>query len=111
MTEPETEAQFVQFVCFKAAGQVPADLFQHAWLSIAEECFARGNNKIILSEKLPLSGDSSPCQFISKHYWASLTAIKGTFSAGVPPPCTRGHITVSQVMFNCYQEQFTLTFR
>ena len=93
----DTEAEFVQFVYFKTAGQVPVDLFQHSWIPVAEEFFTRGINKIILSEKLPLSGDLSPCKFVSRNYWASLTAVKRTFPEGVPPPCSRGHITVSQV--------------
>lgn len=94
----DKEAEFVQFVYFKTAGQVPVDLFQHSWIPVAEEFFTRGINKIILSEKLPLSGDLSPCKFVSRNYWASLTAVKGTFPGGLPPPCSRGHITVSQVL-------------
>ncbi|XP_068717454.1 uncharacterized protein [Montipora capricornis] len=93
---PDSEAEFVQFVCFKTAGSVPADLFQQSWLSVAEECFSRGIKTIILSEKLPLSSDSSPSRFVAKNVWASLTAIKGSFSAGIPPPSSRGHIAVSQ---------------
>lgn len=98
MMESDFEAVFVQFVCFKTAGLVPVDLFQHSWIPIAEECFARGINTIILSEKLPLNGYLSPYKFVSKNYWASLAAIKGIFSAGVPPPSSRGFITVHQVL-------------
>ena len=94
----DTEAEFVQFVNFKTAGLVPVDLFQHSWIPVAEEFCTRGINKIILSEKFPLGGDLSPWKFVSKNYWASLTAVKGTFPEGVPPPCSRGHITVSQVL-------------
>ena len=99
MTSPDsdTEADFVQFVCFRTAGPVPLDLFQQSWTPFAEELFARGIKTIILSEKLPLSGDLSPCKFIAKNYWASITAIKLSFEKGLPSPSSRGHITVSQV--------------
>ncbi|KAJ7384098.1 hypothetical protein OS493_023421 [Desmophyllum pertusum] len=97
MTDSDkTEDEFVQFVCFKTAGPVPVDLFQHSWIPAAEGLFTRGINTVIFSEKLPLSGDLGPYKFIAKNCWASIKAIKGTFPTGVPSPCSRGHITVSQ---------------
>ena len=96
-TDSDTEAEFWQFVCFQTAGPVSADLFQQSWIPFAEEFFARGINRIILSEKLPLSGDLSPCKFIAKNYWASTQAIKQTFVTGLPPPSSKGHITACQV--------------
>ena len=99
MTSPDsdTEAEFAQFVCFRTAEPVPVDLFQQSWIPFAEEFFARGIKTIILSEKLPLSGDLSPCKFIAKSYWASITAVKLTFEKGLPSPSSKGHITASQV--------------
>lgn len=99
MTSPDsdTEADFVQFVCFRTVGPVPLDLFQQSWIPFAEELFARGIKTIILSEKLPLNGDFSPSKFIAKNYWASITAVKRTFEKGLPSPSSRGHITVFQV--------------
>lgn len=99
MTSPDsdTEAEFVQFVCFRTAGPVPVDLFQQSWIPFAEEFFARGIKTIILSEKLTLSGDLSPYKFIAKSYWASITAVKLTFEKGLPSPSSKGHITASQV--------------
>ena len=96
--EDKTEDEFVQFVCFKSAGHVPVDLFQQSWISAAEDLFARGISKVIFSEKLALNGDLSPYKFISKNCWASLKAVKGTFANGLPSPCSRGHVTVSQVL-------------
>ena len=99
MTSPDsdTEAEFVQFVCFRTTGPVPVDLFQQSWIPFAEEFFARGIKTIILSEKLTLSGDLSPYKFIAKSYWASITAVKLTFEKGLPSPSSKGHITASQV--------------
>lgn len=98
MTElADSEAEFVQFVCLTSAGTVPADLFQQSWLQVAEEIFSRGINTIILSEKIALSSDRSPFRFLLKNAWHSITAIKGIFPTGVPPPSSRGHIAVSQV--------------
>ncbi|XP_073235588.1 uncharacterized protein [Porites lutea] len=98
MTSPDsdTEAEFVQFVCFRTDGPVPVDLFQQSWIPFAEEFFARGIKTMILSEKLPLSGDLSPYKFIAKSYWASITAVKLTFEKGLPSPSSKGHITASQ---------------
>lgn len=95
--DSDTEAEFVQFVCFRTAEPVPVDLFQQSWLPFTEEFFARGIKTIILSEKLPLSGDLSPCKFIAKNYWASMSAVKLTFEKGLPSPSSKGHITASQV--------------
>lgn len=91
------EDEFAQFVCFKTADKIPVDLFQNSWIPFAEKFFSRGINTIILSEKLPLSGDLSPYKFVAKNCWASTQAIKGTFPRGLPSPSSRGHISVSQV--------------
>lgn len=99
MTElADSEAELVQFVCFTTAGTVPADLFHQSWLQVAEEIFARGINTIILSEKIGLDSDRSPHRFLLKNVWHSITAIKGTFPAGVSSPSSRRHIAVSQVL-------------
>ena len=92
------EDEFVQFVCFKIEGKLPVELFQNTWIPVAEKLFSRGINTVILSEKLPLRSDTSPYKFISKNCWESIEAIKGTFPGGVPPPNSRGNISVSQVI-------------
>lgn len=92
------EDEFVQFVCFETEGRLPVELFQNTWIPVAEKFFSRGIDTVIVSEKLPLSSDLSPYKFISKNCWASIEAIKGTFPRGVPPPNSRGHISVTQVI-------------
>jgi len=89
------EDEFVQFVCFKTEGRFPVDLFQNTWIPVAEKFFSRGINTVIFSEKLVLSSDLSPYKFISKNCWE---CFKGTFPRGVPPPNSRGHISVTQVI-------------
>ena len=93
------EDEFVQFVCFKTEGKFPVELFQNTWVPVSEKLFSRGIETVILSEKLVLSSDMSPYKFISKNCWASIEAIKGTFPRGVPPPSSRGNISVSQVKY------------
>ena len=96
----EDSHEYVQFVCFKTAGNVPSELFQQSWIPIARSFIARGINTIILSEKVSLQSDLSPYRFVSKNWWESLTAVKLTFPQGLPPPSGRGHITASQVCFS-----------
>jgi len=93
------EDEFVQFVCFKIEGKLPVELFQNTWIPVAEKLFSRGINTVILSEKLPFRSDTSPYKFISKNCWESIEAIKGTFPRGVPPPNSRGNVSVNQVIY------------
>ena len=92
-----TTGEYVQFVFFKTAGSIPVELFHESWIPIAQQSFAvRGINMVILSQNVGFL-DLCPYTFVSKNIWDSLGAIKCTFPTGLPPPASRGHITVNQV--------------
>ncbi|XP_048579479.1 uncharacterized protein LOC116616096 [Nematostella vectensis] len=91
-----TNDSFAQFVFFKTAGNVPAELFQQSWIPIAKGFLARGITNIILSARVGPQSDLSKFTFVSKNWWDSVTAIKGTFPKGLPGPSKKGNINVSQ---------------